>query len=150
MGAEKPGAPLVPRSPWASPQGPADLPSPASRTPPRPAAGRVQRLKIALEETRPGAGGEGQALGRAALSAADAPGGGDTVVTPRPAAPPTSKGRAARGRPARRLRSGRGVLGAQSSGMQARGGFGGAGLLARAPGQACLRPAVPRDVWGSA
>lgn len=113
VGAEKPGrtpGPAVPLGLASGPRRPAMSRQPPP-PPPRPAAGRVQRLKIAREETQVWGWRRGTGLGRAARSAADAPGAGTPRVSPaRPRLRP------ARGRPARRLRSGRGVLGAQSSG----------------------------------
>lgn len=93
------GAPLVPGSPWASPQGAADPPCPASHPAPRPDAGQVQCLKIALEETQVWGLRRGTSLGRSASSVSRRAGGGDTAGEPRPAAPPTRKGRAAPGAP---------------------------------------------------
>lgn len=147
-------APLVPRSPWASPQGPADPPSPASRTPPpRPAAGRVQRLKIALEETQVWGWRRGTGLGRAALSAADAPGAGTPRVSP--ARPRLRPARAAllRGRPARAgCGAGAGFWGRRALGMQARGaGFWGRRALGHEHrGRPASAPQFPGTCVGSA
>lgn len=118
VGAEKPGrtpGPAVPLGLASGPRRPAISRQPHPPSPaccwPGPASENSPGGDSSLGREERDRLGKGRPLCRRRA------GGGDTAGEPRPAAPPTSKGRAAPGAPsARRLRSGRGVLGAQSSG----------------------------------
>lgn len=154
VGAEQPGrtpGPAVPLGLASGPRRPAMSRQPP---PPQPAAGRVQRLKIALEETQVWGWRRGTGLGRAARSAADAPGAGTPRVSPaRPRLRPARAALLLRGHPAHAgCGAGAGFWGRRALGMQARGaGFWGRRALGHERrGRPASAPQFPGTCVGSA